>query len=951
MAGVPPGQRDQMSDRNQAGRDVTGGRRALRMALVAMAVFALLAMGSGPGRAQGADYESALFTLHRGFLVGWFGEPGGPRYIVHAGADGRGTLAVETTPGGDWCGADTRVRRRPSHRPGAVARDAVQAGSTAVGSVGGTLDILLLYEGGVEAYWRPIGGLGVGARHLEDTLNVVFRNGAIRQEAKLIPAPWTPETLTRPASRGQHRRSFGDSSWVYEYESSAEVDGLRGRHSADIVYFLIGTGIEGFYSGAAELMDELTPRPRFGWSYPGPLLVAHEIGHTLGGNHEPADFGADFPEFVDGQVRPYAFGHTDLSSCSASGCPHTVMSLGVEANEAGFLAVRAPFYSSIRHRPHGWTIGVTGEREVERVLHETVPISVRNSEAPYPSERYPHRVEATWTGRDRVRVTWREPFDADWLEPWNPLAVRFSLEGGGNSVFRIAGGRSDDAPDNVTPIVADGALVGAEIGGLRPAGAYVISALGPWRLDAADRWVRPLASDPFRLSPPRAASGAPSAPRRVAAQAIGRHSAHLGWRSETPSGGGFEIWYREWSDEAPGQVWRRYPEPIPAAARSTVIGGLAAQNEVEIVASHQNREGHWLDLDGEKTAVGRYSFVVVAYSERGWRASETFDFEFMPGPLPAPAAPGEIPVCAGRESGLVLDGYLVAVCAETPEGERRRAWNYGLDSERSGLLYFFDRDNVELLVKILDGCAINGHRWVFVAPVTTLAFRLTITETGPFRESRYYRNGYRRWLYDAGRRRQDEIHASAGRLIGDAFGTYPLVGNPRGRAGRTVSDTTAFPCTPAEIAAARAEAAGTGAGGGLAPAHLPPAKPHAALRAGSRSDCEPGAAALTLGGGFEVSMCYETYRGERGAAVGRELDSERSGLLYFFDRDNVEVLVKVLDGCAVNGHWWVFVAPLTDLAFNLRVGSPGGRRWTHGNPLGHMAESTSELAAFPCATV
>ena len=52
MAGVLPGQRDQMSDRNQAGRDVAGGRRALRMALVAMAVFALLAMGSGPGRAQ-----------------------------------------------------------------------------------------------------------------------------------------------------------------------------------------------------------------------------------------------------------------------------------------------------------------------------------------------------------------------------------------------------------------------------------------------------------------------------------------------------------------------------------------------------------------------------------------------------------------------------------------------------------------------------------------------------------------------------------------------------------------------------------------------------------------------------------------------------------------------------------------------------------------------------------
>ncbi|MCY4027890.1 MAG: hypothetical protein OXH75_16455 [Acidobacteria bacterium] len=894
------------------------------------------------GRVPGAGYESVLFTVHEGHLVGWFGKPGGLNYLIHAGPDGRGTLAVETGPTGHWCGAAKRVRRGASRGP----RTVLQPDAVVSRSGSDTLDVLLLYESGMEPYWRPIGGLAVGVQQLEDTLNMVFRNGAIRQAAKLTPAPYEPAALNHPAAQGQHRRSSGDSSWVYEYESSAEVERLRVRHSPDIVYFLMGTLIEGIGSGAADLMDELTPLLRFGWSYPGPLLVAHEIGHTLGGNHEPASFGTAFAEVVGGHVRPYAFGHTDLTSCS-TGCPHTVMSLGIEAELAGRLAVRKPFYSSVRHRPNGWIIGVADEREVERVFQETVPISLRNSEAPYRAEQVPRRIEARWTARDQVRVTWQERLKPDWLESWNPLSVRLALVGGGNSVFDIVGGDPDDADGNVKPIVEDGALVAAEIAGLRPAGAYVISALGPWRLDAGDRWVRSLASDSIELSPPRIGRGSPSPPRRVAARATGRDSVHLSWRSESPVGGGFEIWYREWSDEGPDEVWRLYREPMPPAARSAEIKGLAVRNEIEIVASHRDGENRW--SDGEKARIGRYSFVVVAYNERGFRASETFDYEFMPGPHPAPTRTGEIPACAGRESGLELNGYLVAVCAETPGGERRRAWNYGLEADQSGLLYFFDRDNVEMLVKILDGCGINGHRWVFVAPVTTLGFRLTITELGPYRESQVYRGGYRKWLYDTERRHQNEIRSRVAQAVSDDQGTAPLVGNPQGRTAGTVSDTTAFPCTPAEITSARVEAARNRTGGADLPqSDASPATTPGALRAGARSDCAPDGTALTLSGGYRISMCYETDRGETGDAQDWGLDSSQSGLLYFFDRDNVEVLVKVLDGCAVNGHWWVFVAPVTTLAFNLHVESPNGRRWSYTNRLGQTAESANDVAAFPC---
>ena len=35
------------------------------------------------GEVSGTGYESVLFTLQDGHLVGWFGEPGGPKYLVH----------------------------------------------------------------------------------------------------------------------------------------------------------------------------------------------------------------------------------------------------------------------------------------------------------------------------------------------------------------------------------------------------------------------------------------------------------------------------------------------------------------------------------------------------------------------------------------------------------------------------------------------------------------------------------------------------------------------------------------------------------------------------------------------------------------------------------------------------------------------------------------------------
>lgn len=114
------------------------------------------------------------------------------------------------------------------------------------------------------------------------------------------------------------------------------------------------------------------------------------------------------------------------------------------------------------------------------------------------------------------------------------------------------------------------------------------------------------------------------------------------------------------------------------------------------------------------------------------------------------------------------------------------------------------------------------------------------------------------------------------------------------------------------------------------------------------TDCRPETAALTFAGGVTVAMCYETADGEVGEGKAGIWASSESGLLWFFNRDNAEVLVKVLDGCHLNGHRWVYVAPATDLAFNLYVRDAGGRSWSHHNRLGETATTRSDNFAFPC---
>ncbi len=116
----------------------------------------------------------------------------------------------------------------------------------------------------------------------------------------------------------------------------------------------------------------------------------------------------------------------------------------------------------------------------------------------------------------------------------------------------------------------------------------------------------------------------------------------------------------------------------------------------------------------------------------------------------------------------------------------------------------------------------------------------------------------------------------------------------------------------------------------------------------SPGPCTPTTDVLQFDGGYGVRMCYVTGEGETGQAQAGVWASSQSGILWFFSRENAEVLVKVLDGCEYNGHRWVFVAPVTDVGFELRVTAPDGETWTHTNEAGTTASTRSDTSAFRC---
>jgi virginiamycin B lyase len=111
--------------------------------------------------------------------------------------------------------------------------------------------------------------------------------------------------------------------------------------------------------------------------------------------------------------------------------------------------------------------------------------------------------------------------------------------------------------------------------------------------------------------------------------------------------------------------------------------------------------------------------------------------------------------------------------------------------------------------------------------------------------------------------------------------------------------------------------------------------------------CVADATTLCLNNGrFRVTADWRTRDGSNGQGRGVALTSD-SGYFWFFEAANVELVVKVLNGCGLNSRYWTFAAGLTDVEVTLTVTDTlTGAVKTYANPQGTAFQPIQDTAAF-----
>jgi len=114
------------------------------------------------------------------------------------------------------------------------------------------------------------------------------------------------------------------------------------------------------------------------------------------------------------------------------------------------------------------------------------------------------------------------------------------------------------------------------------------------------------------------------------------------------------------------------------------------------------------------------------------------------------------------------------------------------------------------------------------------------------------------------------------------------------------------------------------------------------------TDCVPGPNTLCLNDGrFKVEIEWENFQGQQAPADVVPVGSDDSGLFYFLDPDNWEFLVKMIDACDFNDHFWVFYAATTNVGFEMTVeDTVSGATKIYTNPVRTVAPPILDTSAF-----
>ena len=105
---------------------------------------------------------------------------------------------------------------------------------------------------------------------------------------------------------------------------------------------------------------------------------------------------------------------------------------------------------------------------------------------------------------------------------------------------------------------------------------------------------------------------------------------------------------------------------------------------------------------------------------------------------------------------------------------------------------------------------------------------------------------------------------------------------------------------------------------------------------------------------FQVTVHFHTSQGGGISGNGQEIPLAplgviHGGLFWFFGADNPEMLFKMVNGCSLNNHFWVFLSAGTNVAFTVDVlDTASGHSTSYSNPDLKAALPVQDTSALPC---
>jgi PKD repeat protein len=248
---------------------------------------------------------------------------------------------------------------------------------------------------------------------------------------------------------------------------------------------------------------------------------------------------------------------------------------------------------------------------------------------------------------------------------------------------------------------------------------------------------------------------------------------------------------------------------------------------------------------------------------------------------------GPVGGCTQSATRLCLDDnrFAVDVAWRTPQGTTGSGQAVQLTRD-TGYFWFFNSANVEMVLKVLDACNGFNHFWVFAGGLTNVKVDITVTDT--------------------------------------VTGTVKTYHNAQNTPFQPIQDTSAFATCGAKSATAASDSS-------LEPKFGTPSGTTLLLGTGSR---------------FKVETTWKTPAGATGSGQAVQLTSD-TGYFWFFNSENVEMVVKVLDACSLNQRFWDFAGGLTNVQVDIKVtDTKTGTVKMYHNPQNTPFQPIQDTSAF-----